>query len=147
MDPEEIKTKVLYALRFVTDPEIPINVVDLGLIRKLEVKDSKVHLRVVMTAPGCPYASMLVQQIEESIKSAIPELEEVKVDMDIFPPWTPFDMTERGREQFKKTYGYDLADSFLERYGSVENYYEMVKKYYGLDDSSKEEDKEKESKP
>ncbi|MDK2373090.1 MAG: metal-sulfur cluster assembly factor [Candidatus Korarchaeota archaeon] len=144
MDPEEIKAKVLYALRFVTDPEIPINVVDLGLIRKLEVEDSKVYLRVVMTAPGCPYSSMIVQQIEESIRSAIPELEEVKVELEIFPPWTPFDMTERGREQFKKMYGYDLAEGFLKRYGSVENYYELVRKYYGLDKESKKEG-EKES--
>ncbi len=134
MDPDEIKSKVLYALRFVTDPEIPINVVDLGLIRKLEVKDSKVYMKVVMTAPGCPYSAMIVQQVEESIKAAIPELEEVKVELEEFPPWTPFEMTEQGREQFKKLFGYDLVESFLKRYGSVENYYELVKRYYGIEE-------------
>ncbi|MCD6348535.1 MAG: metal-sulfur cluster assembly factor [Candidatus Korarchaeota archaeon] len=132
MDPEEIRSKILYVLRFVTDPEIPINVVDLGLIRKLEVNDSKVHIEVVMTAPGCPYSAMIVQQIEESVKNAVPELEEVEVRLKTFPPWTPFDMTEKGREQFKKIYGYDIAESFLKRYGSVENYYELVRKYLGL---------------
>lgn len=141
MDPEEIKTKILYALRFVTDPEIQINVLDLGLIREIEVKDSKVYLKIVMTAPGCPYSAMLAQQIEESVKSAIPELEEVKVDIGFFPPWTPFDMTEKGREQFKRMYGFDLADSFLQRYGSVANYYELVKKYYGIDSESSSEGK------
>ncbi len=134
MDPDEIKSKVLYALRFVTDPEIPINVVDLGLIRKLEVKDSKVYMKVVMTAPGCPYSAMIVQQVEESIKAAIPELEEVKVELEEFPPWTPLEMTEQGREQFKKLFGYDLVESFLKRYGSVENYYELVKRYYGIEE-------------
>ncbi len=134
MDPDEIKSKVLYALRFVTDPEIPINVVDLGLIRKLEVKDSKVYMKVVMTAPGCPYSAMIVQQVEESIKAAIPELEEVKVELEEFPPWTPFEMTKQGREQFKKLFGYDLVESFLKRYGSVENYYELVKRYYGIEE-------------
>ncbi len=132
MDPEEIRSKILYVLRFVTDPEIPINVVDLGLIRKLEVNDSKVHIEVVMTAPGCPYSAMIVQQIEESVKNAVPELEKVEVRLKTFPPWTPFDMTEKGREQFKKIYGYDIAESFLKRYGSVENYYELVRKYLGL---------------
>ncbi len=134
MDPDEVKTKVLYALRFVTDPEIPINVVDLGLIRKLEVEDSKVYMKVTMTAPGCPYSAMIVQQIEESIKAAIPELQEVKVEVEEFPPWTPFEMSEQGKEQFKKLFGYDLVESFLKRYGSVENYYELVKKYYGIEE-------------
>ncbi len=134
MDPDEIRSKVLYALRFVTDPEIPISVVDLGLIRKLEVKDSKVYMKVVMTAPGCPYSAMIVQQVEESVKAAIPELEEVKVELEEFPPWTPFEMTEQGKEQFKKLFGYDLVESFLKRYGSVENYYELVKRYYGIEE-------------
>lgn len=139
MDPEEIKAKILYALRFVTDPEIPINVVDLGLIRELRVENSKVLLRMVVTAPGCPYSSMIAQQIEESVKAAVPEVEDVKVKLEIFPPWTPFDMTEKGREEFKKLFGYDIADSFLKRYGSVENYYELVKKYFGVNEESSQE--------
>jgi len=139
MDPEEIKAKILHALRFVTDPEIPISVVDLGLIRELKVEDSKVLLRVVMTAPGCPYSSMIAQQIEESAKAAVPEVEDVKVKLEIFPPWTPFDMTEKGREEFKKLFGYDIVDSFLKRYGSIENYYELVKKYFGVNEEGNQE--------
>ncbi len=139
MDPDEIKSKILYALRFVTDPEIPISVVDLGLIRKLEVEDSKVHVKVVMTAPGCPYSAMIVQQVEESIRAAIPELQEVKVELEQFPPWTPFEMTEEGKERFKQLFGYDLVESFLRRYGSVENYYELVRRYYGIEEGKSED--------
>ncbi len=134
MNPDEIKSKILYALKFVTDPEIPISIVDLGLIRKMEVEDSKVYVKVVLTAPGCPYSAMILQQVEEGIKAAIPELQEVKVELEVFPPWTPFEMTEQGKEQFKKLFGYDLVESFLKRYGSIESYYELVKKYYGIEE-------------
>ncbi|MCS7102601.1 MAG: metal-sulfur cluster assembly factor [Candidatus Korarchaeum sp.] len=129
MDPEVIKAKILSVLRFITDPEIPINVVDLGLIREIIVEDGKVQIRMVMTAPGCPYSMMLMKHIEESVKQAVPEVEEVSVELVSYPPWTPMDMTEEGRELFRRNYGYDILDSFIQRYGSIENYYKLVRKY------------------
>lgn len=131
MDPEIIKAKVLSVLKFITDPEIPINVVDLGLIREVNVKDGRVSIRMVMTAPGCPYSVILMKQIEESVKRSVPEVEDVSVELAKYPPWTPMDMTEEGRELFKRNYGYDILDTFIQRYGSIENYYELVRRYLG----------------
>lgn len=131
MDPDVIKAKVLNVLRFITDPEIPINVVDLGLIREMRVEDGKVHIKMVMTAPGCPYSMMLMHRIEDSVRQAVPEVEEVSVELVNYPPWTPLDMTEEGRELFKRNYGYDILDTFIQRYGSIENYYKLVRKYLG----------------
>ncbi len=131
MDPDEIKVKVLNVLRFITDPEIPINIVDLGLIREMSVEDGRVHIKMVMTAPGCPYSMILIRNVEESIRQAVPEVEEVRVELVNYPPWTPADMSEEGREMFRRNYGYDIMDSFIERYGSIENYYELVRKYLG----------------
>ncbi|MEM3619339.1 MAG: metal-sulfur cluster assembly factor [Candidatus Korarchaeum sp.] len=131
MDPDVVRAKVLNVLKFITDPEIPINVVDLGLIREMRVEDGRVHIKMVMTAPGCPYSMMLMRHIEESVKQAVPEVEEVRVELVNYPPWTPLDMTEEGREAFRRNYGYDILDTFIQRYGSIENYYRLVRRYLG----------------
>jgi metal-sulfur cluster biosynthetic enzyme len=134
MSSDDIRAKVIGVLKFITDPEIPINIVDLGLIREMKVEDGKVNIKMVMTAPGCPYSMNLLRIVEESIKQAVPEVEEVKVELINYPPWTPADMTEEGRGLFKRNYGYDIMESFIERYGSIENYYQLVRKYLGMEE-------------
>lgn len=131
MDPELVRAKIINVLKFITDPEIPINVVDLGLIREMKIENGKVHIKMVMTAPGCPYSMILAKQVEESLKQAVPEVEEVSVEVVRYPPWTPADMTEEGRELFRRNFGYDIMDSFIQRYGSIENYYKIVREYFG----------------
>lgn len=131
MDPELIRVKILGVLKFITDPEIPINIVDLGLIREMRIEDGRVQIKMVMTAPGCPYSMILAKQVEESVKQAVPEVEEISVEVVTYPPWTPADMTEEGRELFRRNYGYDIMESFIQRYGSIENYYKIVREYLG----------------
>ncbi|MDZ7265225.1 MAG: metal-sulfur cluster assembly factor [candidate division KSB1 bacterium] len=83
MTPEKIKE----ALREVLDPEIGINVVDLGLIKELVIGDERIDIKMVLTAPGCPLSGYLKDQVKKKIE-AIAEGKEVNVILSD-EPWTP----------------------------------------------------------
>ena len=87
---------VLEALRDVYDPEIPVNVVDLGLIYTIEVADGDVHVEMTLTAPGCGMGPYIAQQAEWRI-AEIDDVEDVQVDVVFDPPWTPDMITEDGK--------------------------------------------------
>jgi metal-sulfur cluster biosynthetic enzyme len=82
------KEEVLNALREVYDPEIPLNVVDLGMIYDASIKDKKISVLMTLTSPMCPmgsYIQMLVEQaLEKSFKGY-----ELEVTLTFDPPWTP----------------------------------------------------------
>lgn len=85
---EELFKKVVRSLRMVFDPEIPVNVYDLGLIYKIEIdEDNKVYVQITLTAPNCPEA----ERIPGSIQNAVLEaegVEEVDIELVFDPPWT-----------------------------------------------------------
>ena len=87
---------VMEALRDVFDPEIPVNVVDLGLIYSVEVSDGDVHVEMTLTAPGCGMGPYIAQQAEWRI-AEIDDVEDVQVDVLFDPPWTPDMITEEGK--------------------------------------------------
>jgi len=80
---------VINALREVYDPELPFNVVDLGLVYGVEVNGRKVKVKMTLTTIGCPLSVYLVDMVEETIKQKIPEGEDVEVELVFDPPWTP----------------------------------------------------------
>jgi len=119
---EVIKEKIINALRNVYDPEIPVNVFDLGLIYEITVTDNlEVVVKYTLTAPGCPLASFLDAQIIQAIKNAAPEAKEIKTELVFDPPWSPLKVTREGREQLKLLYGYDVVGEWLRRMGVTEN--------------------------
>jgi len=80
--------QVLNALRDVFDPEIGLNVVELGLIYNVEIKNGSVKIRMTLTAPACPLASFIVQQAREKVES-VPGVKNAEVELVFNPPWTP----------------------------------------------------------
>jgi len=81
--------QVFDALRAVYDPEIPINIVDLGLIYGVEIAlEGDVTVRMTMTAPQCPMSGYLLQQAEQAVR-AVAGVRNVKVDLVFDPPWEP----------------------------------------------------------
>lgn len=113
VDKEELRKKIIEALKRVYDPEIPINVWDLGLVYGLEISDDGVvKLRMTLTAPGCPVANMIVYQAASAI-AAIEGVKDVDVELVYEPPWDPTKMTEEGRRRFKEIYGYDIVEEYL----------------------------------
>lgn len=88
---------VVEALRTVYDPEIPVNIFDLGLIYDLEIApDGKVAIEMTLTAPACPVAGSMPGQVAETV-AAVPGVGEVEVRMVWDPPWTPARMSEDAR--------------------------------------------------
>ena len=91
------KDVVLEALHDVFDPEIPVNVVDLGLIYGVEVEDGNVDVRMTLTFAGCGMGPYIAQQAEWRI-AEIEGVEDVNVEMVFDPPWTPDQITEEGKK-------------------------------------------------
>jgi|TARA_R110000824_G_scaffold3522_17_gene16679 metal-sulfur cluster biosynthetic enzyme len=90
------KDTVIEALRDVYDPEIPVNVVDLGLVYTVEVADGDVHVEMTLTAAGCGMGPYIAQQAEWRI-AEIDDVEDVQVDVVFDPPWNPEMITEDGK--------------------------------------------------
>jgi probable FeS assembly SUF system protein SufT len=114
-NPEEPLTeqKVLAELKTVFDPEIPVNIVDLGLIYSsvltpLEQGGQKVDIKMSMTAPGCGMADVLKSDVESKL-SRLPGMKEVHVEVVLDPPWHPGRMSEAAKLQlgFDADYGSD----------------------------------------
>ena len=110
-----VRERIIEALKKVYDPEIPINVYDLGLIYDLQVEGDTVRIKMTLTAPGCPLAAYIPALVEDAIKTEVPEIREVDVELVWDPPWTPLRMTEEGRRRVKEIYGVDLVEEWLKR--------------------------------
>jgi metal-sulfur cluster biosynthetic enzyme len=91
------KEDVLEALHDVFDPEIPVNVVDLGLIYGVEVDDGNVDVTMTLTFAGCGMGPYIAQQAEWRI-AEMEGVEDVNVEMVFDPPWTPDQITEDGKK-------------------------------------------------
>lgn len=102
-------------LKTVRDPEIPVNIVDLGLIyaaTMVPVEGGKrVEVRMSLTAPGCSMSDVIKAEVERKL-AALPEVNEVKVDVVFDPPWNPGMMSEAAKLQlgFDSDYGAAPAD-------------------------------------
>ena len=96
---ESIATEsaVVEALRSVFDPEIPVNIYDLGLIYDVSLKETgSVDILMTLTAPACPVAGILPGEVADAV-SAIEGTGEISVTMTWDPPWTPENMSEVAR--------------------------------------------------
>jgi metal-sulfur cluster biosynthetic enzyme len=112
LPPDKAK-KVVEVLRQVYDPEIPINVYDLGLVRRVWLEDGVLKIVMTLTAVGCPVAGSVAQEVGYAVQSVVPEAEDVEVGIDFERPWDPTQMTPQGREMFKAIYGYDIVEQYL----------------------------------
>ncbi|ABP96091.1 MULTISPECIES: metal-sulfur cluster assembly factor [Metallosphaera] len=117
---EEWTKKLMEALKEVYDPEIPVDIVNLGLIYDLKISDEgDVYLKLGLTAPGCPVVDDLVYTVQEVVKETVPA-RNVDVDIDMETQWSPLKMSSEGREKFKKLYGYDIVEMWIQTYGLPE---------------------------
>ena len=94
---------VLAALRQVHDPELLVNIVDLGLVYEVDVaqRDGKsdIHVKMTMTSPACPAGPELIRDAKDVLSSLGEEVGDVAVEMVMSPPWTPDRMTEEARDE------------------------------------------------
>jgi len=108
---DEIKEEVIKVLKQIYDPEIPVNIYDLGLIYGVEVDEKRdVKIKMTLTTSACPLMGILVYRVEEMIKQNVPGIRKVDVELVWDPPWTPERISPRGRELLRKFLGYDLVE-------------------------------------
>ena len=94
---EAFGKELIAAIKTVFDPEIPVDIFELGLIYKVDVADNKdVSVDMTLTAPGCPVADILPREVEEKAR-AVPGVTDVHVELVWDPPWTPDRMSEAAR--------------------------------------------------
>jgi FeS assembly SUF system protein len=92
-----LKDRIIAALKRVYDPEMPVNIYDLGLIYGLDVDDDgKVAVRMTLTAPNCPVAGSLPASVEQAVR-AVPGVREVKLELTFDPPWSKDRMSEAAK--------------------------------------------------
>ena len=92
-----LKEKIVESIKKVYDPEIPVNIYELGLIYDIEVsEDADIHILMTLTSPNCPVAESLPLEVKEKVKT-IPEANEVEVEITFDPPWTKDMMSESAR--------------------------------------------------
>lgn len=92
-----MKLKIIAALRKIFDPEMPVNIYDLGLIYGIETDAAgKVNIRMTLTAPNCPVAGSLPAEVQRKV-AEVPGVTGVKLDLVFDPPWTKEKMSEAAK--------------------------------------------------
>lgn len=96
---QALKEKTVEAMRKCYDPEIPVNIYDLGLIYETRIEPTGVvHVKMTLTAPGCPAAGVLPGEVEDRIR-VLPAVTDVKVEVVWDPPWNKDMMSEAAKLQ------------------------------------------------
>jgi FeS assembly SUF system protein len=94
---DALTDQLIEKLKTVYDPEIPVDIYELGLIYKVDVSDDKdVAIDMTLTAPGCPVAGEMPGWVEDAV-SEISEIRSVKVDLVFDPPWDPSRMSDEAK--------------------------------------------------
>ncbi|MCH8534272.1 MAG: SUF system Fe-S cluster assembly protein [Flavobacteriaceae bacterium] len=94
---EELGDKIVRVLKTIYDPEIPVDIYELGLIYDVFVnEDNEVKIVMTLTSPNCPVAESLPQEVKEKVKS-LDMLKDVEVEMTFDPPWTKDNMSEEAK--------------------------------------------------
>lgn len=100
LSPEELEdftAKLVAAIKTVYDPEIPVDIYELGLIYKVDVSDNKdVAVDMTLTAPGCPVAGEMPGMVKTALET-VDGIGEITVNMTFDPPWTPDRMSEEAK--------------------------------------------------
>lgn len=96
---DELKARVIDVLRSIYDPEIPVNIYDLGLIYGLDIlPQGEVHVRMTLTAPNCPVAQTFPDTVKEALL-CVGGVSDARVELVWDPPWSRENMTEAARLQ------------------------------------------------
>jgi len=95
MEPEQI----LESLKAVLDPEVGVNIVDLGLIYKVDMKPEEVYIQLTMTSPACPLHGVITRDMDKALRETFPDLGPMTIELVWDPPWSPELMSEAAKKQ------------------------------------------------
>ena len=92
--PEQIRT----SLRAVVDPEVGVNIVDLGLIYDVQVSPDALRIALTMTSPGCPLGDLIIEEAAAALAADWPEAPPASIELVWNPPWEPAMMSDKARD-------------------------------------------------
>lgn len=92
------ENQLIDALKQVVDPELMINIVDLGLVYDIAQDDHKVRVQMTLTSPACPAGPQIVHQAKMALEQ-LEGVDEAQIQLVMSPPWTPERMTDEARDQ------------------------------------------------
>ena len=92
--------EVRAVLRGVIDPEVGMNIVDLGLVYGVEISANRLHVDLTMTTPACPMGEMILDDAQQALAALVPASVEIELNLVWDPPWSPDKMSEHAREHF-----------------------------------------------
>ena len=92
----DLKEKVISEIKKIYDPEIPVNIYELGLIYDVSIENHDVKVKMTLTSPNCPVAESLPKEVKDSIKE-IEEVKDVSLDLVWDPPWDKSMMSEAAK--------------------------------------------------
>ena len=92
--------RVSAALRSVDDPEVGMNIVDLGLVHRVDITPERVRVELTMTTPACPMGDLITDNARRAVAAALPQDLAIEVVLVWEPPWTPDRMSESARQTF-----------------------------------------------
>lgn len=93
------ETDVRDALRHVIDPEIGVNIVDLGLVYRIEMEGARARIAMTTTSPACPLAEYLKDLAASAVRRHVPDVGDIDIDLVSEPPWDPDMMSDEARRQ------------------------------------------------
>ncbi len=91
--------KIRDSLRSVMDPEVGINIVDMGLVYKVELRPDEVYIQITMTSPTCPLHGVITRNMDKVLRETFRELGALTIELVWDPPWTPELMSAEAKKQ------------------------------------------------
>jgi len=95
--PEALRQPLIEALTSVSDPEVAMNIVDVGLVYGVEVDAQRLHVRLTMTSAACPVADVIIEEVEQALDRIAPPHLLIQVELVWEPPWNADRMSERAK--------------------------------------------------
>lgn len=95
--PQDLLPTIVQALEQVVDPEVALNIVDVGLVYGVRIADGRMDVRITMTSAACPVTDVIVDDVENALDDTMPPDLKIHVEVVWEPPWTPERMSGRAR--------------------------------------------------
>jgi metal-sulfur cluster biosynthetic enzyme len=86
-------------LKKVIDPEIGINIVDLGLVYQVQIRSEEIYIQLTMTSPACPLHGVITRNMDKELRNSLPDLGEMTIELVWDPPWSPEMMSKAAKKQ------------------------------------------------
>lgn len=93
------KEIILETLKDVLDPEIGVNIVDLGLVYLVETRPDEVYIKLTMTSPACPLHGIITKNMDEVLRQKFPDMGKITIELVWDPPWSPEMMSKAAKQK------------------------------------------------